>query len=418
MRIRAIRSSFVLGMLVAASCTLATDDASLSDEASPDMLEDSALGSIQQPVAKGRPGAVNGALDYCNNSASQCTWGEGDCDSNAQCAPGLGLSCVANNGPKFGFPTGWDVCAASHCANKVMDGDETGINCGGSCGTCSSCLGTPGSVTFCLGCSCASGEGDCDSSAECASGLICANDNGPQFGLPDGYDVCVPPHCSNRALDAASGETSVDDGGPCGTRGSCSGTPGSTSFCVGCKCSSGYGDCESNAECSTGLSCGLNNGPNFGLPAAYDVCVPPHCTNRLLDAASGETGVDVGGPCEAGCGNSVVDMTEACDDGINDGILCSADCGTAPEVAQIRWDCDAAAGVITGLHGTQCFSFPGAGASYITFASGGVEVTLYGNGDCTGATKTVTSNLNFCSSSFDQGGGLNDAVHSAMVRRL
>ena len=138
----------------------------------------------------------------------------------------------------------------------------------------------------------------------------------------------------------------------------------------------------------------------------------------MQDAGSGETGVDVGGPCGTLCGNGVLNAGEVCDDGLNDGVLCSADCSTATQVALIRWDCDAEAGIITGLSGTDCVSFPGSGASYITFSSGGAQVTLYGNGDCTGAARTVTSDLNFCGSWFDEGWELNDAVHSARVTRL
>jgi hypothetical protein len=420
MRVRAVRSSFVVGLFAIASCTLGVDDDSLSNEASPDLLEGE-LGSTQEPLVKGTPGAVNGDRDYCNNAASPCGLGEGDCDSNAQCAPGMGLACIADNGPKFGFPEGWDVCAGSHCANGTMDSDETSTDCGGSCGTCPTCVGTPGASNFCQNCLCASGQGDCDTSSECATGLVCGVDNGPVFGLPLGYDVCVEPHCTNGVLDAGDGETSIDEGGACGTRGSCNGTPGATDFCFGCKCVSGEGDCDSNAECANGLTCAADNGPKFGLPAGYDVCVPPHCTNRRKDAASGETGIDVGGPCQApvpSCGNGVVETGEVCDDGLNDGVLCNPGCATQPEVAQIRWDCDSGAGIITGLQGTACISFPGAGASYITFSSSTVQVTLYSNGDCTGETRTVSTDLNFCGNGFDQGSGLNDNVNSARVSRL
>ena len=418
MKVRAIRSSFVFGMLAVAGCTLGVNDGSLSDESSADLSEDGSLGSIQESLSKGKPGAVNGATDYCNSPANTCGVGEGDCDSNAQCA--AGLICAPNNGPKFGFPNGWDVCAGSHCANRALDGDETDVDCGGSCGTCSSCIGTPGGENFCNGCLCGAGEGDCDSSSQCASGLACGVNNGPLFGLPVSYDVCVPTHCTNHVLDAASGETGIDDGGPCGTRANtCSGTPGSADFCVGCKCTSGSGDCDSDVECGAGLTCASDNGPRFGLPASYDVCVPAHCTNRVLDAASGETRVDSGGPCGLPrCGNGNVDSGEACDDGVNDGVLCSADCSTETEVGLIRWDCDQNAGVITGLRGTACISFPGSGASYLTFSSSNVQVTLYSNGDCTGRTKTVSTEINFCNDSFDQGGGLNDAVQSALVSRL
>lgn len=334
MRVSGIRSSFVIGMLAVASCTLGVDDD--SDGSSGDLVEDG-LGSSQQPITKGKAGAFNGSADYCNNAASPCLSGEGDCDSNAQCAPGMGLICVPNNGLKFGFPSNWDVCAAAHCANGVLDGDETAADCGGSCGTCSSCLGTAGGPDFCNGCLCASGQGDCDSSAQCASGLVC----------------------------------------------------------------------------------GANIGPQFGRPRGYDVCVPPHCTNRVQDAASGETGVDVGGPCGTLCGNGVVNSGETCDDGVNDGVLCSADCSTATEVGQIRWDCDPNAGIITTLSGTDCISFPGTGASYLTLSSSGVQVTLYRNGDCTGSSTTAVTDNNFCDNLYDDfSDGLNDTVSSARVSRL
>ncbi len=415
MKALAIGSSFLIGMLAVVSCSLEATDESAADE----LRDEGSLGEQEQPITKGKPGAVNGAADYCN-TINTCAAGEGDCDKNAQC--GAGLICAPNNGPKFGFPSDWDVCVVAHCANRVLDGDETGIDCGGSCGSCSSCVGAPGGEGFCRGCQCASGQGDCDSNAECANGLICAPDNGPMFSLPLGYDVCVPAHCANGVLDAADGETSVDEGGPCGARASsCSGTPGTTTFCVGCKCGSGEGDCDNDGECGSGLVCGTDNGLKFGLPKAYDVCVPAHCTNRALDAASGETGIDVGGPCGTApnvCGDGAIGGSEVCDDGVNDGLLCNATCSAATEVAWIRVDCDPGATVGASLAGNACVSFPGLGASYLSLLTSGIQVTLYSNDDCTGETLTVTSVLDFCGSAYDQGSGMNDNVQSARVTRL
>jgi len=331
MKMRAMFGPVVVGMFAVASCTVGVED----DSGSGDLGEEREPGQIEQSIAKGKPGAVNGAIDYCNNPASSCASGEGDCDSNAQCA--AGLVCVANNGLKFGFPKTWDVCAPSHCSDRTQNAGETGIDCGGACGACLACVGTPGDRDFCVGCQCASGQGDCDSPAECAAGLTCATNNGLKFALPSQFDVCVPAHCTNRILDAASGETGVDVGGPCGT---------------------------------------LNP-----------------------------------------CGNGALDNGEACDDGINDGVFCSADCSAAAVLGQILVDCDANAGLLATLTGTDCVSF-GFGASYITFASSSVQVTLYSNGDCTGSSKTVSSDINFCADSFDQGGGLNDAVFSARASRF
>lgn len=100
-----------------------------------------------------------------------CGAGEGDCDSDAECAPGLG--CVDNVGADFGFAPGIDVCLPS----------------GG--GSCPVGLGTGRYCTLCG--RCGAGEGDCDSDAECAPGLGCAQNVGAQFGFAPGVDVCVAP---------------------------------------------------------------------------------------------------------------------------------------------------------------------------------------------------------------------------------
>ncbi len=60
---------------------------------------------------------------------------------------------------------------AAHCANQVKDGNETDVNCGGSCPPCPS------------------GKG-CQNPTDCASGLTCSN------------GICVGSHCTNQTKDA------------------------------------------------------------------------------------------------------------------------------------------------------------------------------------------------------------------------
>lgn len=114
--------------------------------------------------------------------------------------------------------------------------------------------------------------------------------------------------------------------------------------------------------------------------------VPSHCTNKVLDAASGETSVDSGGPCgtavsSSPCGNGTIDSGEVCDDGVNDSVLCSSSCSSAPDAAVIRAD---------GERYRLC-----------------------------GFSTTVTSDINFCDVDFDGGGGnLNDRVMSAHLTHL
>lgn len=163
-----------------------------------------------------------GGKDFC--AACLCASGQGDCDSTAECQPGL--ICATDNGPNFGLAVGYDVCVPSTCVNGVQDAGETGVDSGGPCGSHSgACTGTPGSKNFCVGCTCTSGQGDCDGNQECAAGLVCGSDNGAKFGLPNDYDVCVPPHCTNGMLDSSQGETAVDLGGPCGPVGAPSALP-------------------------------------------------------------------------------------------------------------------------------------------------------------------------------------------------
>jgi hypothetical protein len=47
------------------------------------------VASARQGLTKGTVGAVNGDDDYCNDATNKCANGEGDCDSSAQCLPGL-----------------------------------------------------------------------------------------------------------------------------------------------------------------------------------------------------------------------------------------------------------------------------------------------------------------------------------------
>lgn len=252
----------------------------------------------------------NGDPNKCTNTCI-CASGEGDCDRDSNCA--AGLICAVDNGPKFGFTVGHDVCVPAHCTNGVRDValGETTVDCGGVCGTeCGAVVdpcGLPnGDADKCTNtCVCASGEGDCDRNSHCEAGLICANDNGPKFGFAVGHDVCVPSHCANGVLDTDLGETAVDCGGFCGTEcgdaDACDLPNGHPDKCTNsCPCGSGEGDCDADSNCSSGLVCALDTGGRYGLPSTTDMCQAPTCNNGAQDGD--ETGVDCGGSCSP-CGS-------------------------------------------------------------------------------------------------------------------
>lgn len=263
--------------------------------------DDGDLDTTQQGATK-CAGGVNGDGIYCT-SACKCNAGEGDCDAPADC--NTGLVCGNDNGLNFGLSASTDVCVKSHCTNHVLDvgAGETGVDCGGAdCGTCSSCTGTNGGAEFCSSvCPCSSGQGDCDNDQQCQSGLTCATGKGNQWGFTTQIDICLPAHCSNGVQEAGQGETGVDCGGTCGTCPSCPANNTNNSCGPICRCAAGWGDCDGDAQCQTGLVCAVGVGAQWGLNAAFDVCVLPHCNNGQQDAAQGETGVDCGGADCAAC---------------------------------------------------------------------------------------------------------------------
>ena len=106
----------------------------------------------------------NGHVDYCRDFGP-CEVGEGDCDSDSECQNGL--HCSRDIGSIYGFRADYDVCEAD---------PERGQN---------------GHVDYCRDEGpCEVGEGDCDGSSECESGLRCSQDVGAGYGFPPNYDVC------------------------------------------------------------------------------------------------------------------------------------------------------------------------------------------------------------------------------------
>lgn len=128
---------------------------------------------------------------------------ESDVDCGGSCPPcGDGDACVDDGDCASGVCVG-DVCLMATCGDLTQNGTETGTDCGGTC---------PG---------CADG-GMCNVDADCMSGVC------------DGT-YCLAPTCSDLTLNG--NETAVD----------CGGTP-----CPGC----GDGTtCTADSECDSGL-CG------------------------------------------------------------------------------------------------------------------------------------------------------------------
>ncbi|MCG8420012.1 MAG: carboxypeptidase regulatory-like domain-containing protein [Proteobacteria bacterium] len=105
-----------------------------------------------------------GTRNYCSEQC-QCEPGQGDCDSDSDCAPGA--RCAADVGADFGFAVDLDVCV-----------DQCDPRLAGTWDYCSSV------------CPCSDGQGDCDSDDDCVAGAICVKGAGPEYGYAEGMDVC------------------------------------------------------------------------------------------------------------------------------------------------------------------------------------------------------------------------------------
>lgn len=157
---------------------------------------------------------------YCDSC--ECGYGEGDCDGDSECAPGL--YCYKDVGADFGYASDVDVClgecedysghweasCTSECPCEAGEGDcDTDADCAegyrcmhdtgalygmdpelDTCELLCSSVGL-GTTTFCSSeCLCDAGEGDCDSDSDCLPGLRCARDVGARYGFDPETDVC------------------------------------------------------------------------------------------------------------------------------------------------------------------------------------------------------------------------------------
>lgn len=262
------------------------------------LLDDESFATESSALTKTQ-GGTNGASNFCADPANPCNAGEGDCDADSECA--AGLVCGTDNGRDYGFSRAVDVCVSAQCLDGIRNGDEEGVDCGGvDCPVCD-CSGLPAQdlAGHCTPeCPCPSGEGDCNVDEDCDTGLVCVENNGVQFGITNGADICVPASCDNGIQDPA--EVSIDCGGACGTvcPNACTSVPpnGNINRCsIGCPCAVQEGDCDSDSECDGTNICVDNVGDSFGFGSSIDMCLASSCTNGIQDGD--EDGIDCGPSC-------------------------------------------------------------------------------------------------------------------------
>ncbi len=263
---------------------------------------------------------------------------DGDCASGLSCSRGLclkpaGTACAAAAECAHGIcagATGAKSCrAAPACNDGLKNGDETGIDCGGSCAA--------------TGLACASGKG-CVRDGDCASGLcmatgLCAKSSctdvrlsGTEVGVDCG-GACGPCPTGTLSLDAAScaSKRLTVDGRCAAPRcddGVVNGTETGQDLATGREC--GGTEC---APCPRDALCKVASDCRYGTcPSATRRCTP--LTSQAagksceldVDCASGLACRCRGAACAAGELGLCISAT-LCNDGVKDNGESDVDCG-------------------------------------------------------------------------------------------
>lgn len=200
----------------------------------------------------------------CGESCPVACATDSACNDDLDCASGR---CVSSR------------CAAPTCDDEARNQDESGVDCGGSCGGC-----TP--------------EQPCRRDEDCASGLFC----------PPSNQVCTDSSCQDG--EQSGNEVLVDCGG-----GECPGCP------PGSPCT-GAGDCDSRV-CSGGScqlpSCddGLPSGDESGRDCGGSDPECPRCPDGEPCRSDGDCANEA---CEEG-------TCVSCSDGTQNGSETAIDCG-------------------------------------------------------------------------------------------
>ncbi len=280
------------------------------------------------------------ALPTCTDGIKNQLESDVDCGDRTQncprCAGGqlcvrdedcASLSCIES------------ICAAVSCTDGIANGNETDLDCGGSCASA------------------------CPVGAHCEDGSDCSS------GVCDG-DTCVAADCADSTQNGD--ETDVDCGGPscdpCAVGASCElHSDCEREFCDAAVCrtptctdqvkNQGEGDVDCGdlallcPRCTVGQSCTAPEGCASGV-CTEGVCLAPTCIDRVKNQDEGD--VDCGGVCTTKCADGalcaemsdcesrVCDAQECqvatCVDGVQNatetGLDCGGDCAERCEIGQ------------------------------------------------------------------------------------
>lgn len=224
----------------------------------------------------------------CCSVTSPCGEGEGDCNGDSDCMPGL--VCKTDVGAKYGAHGAMDVCENPNGTGPVPVPNPVPSPTNPPPSPVEAPTPLPAPVEAptplpapiqaptplpapvqaptaptpapdrCLPSAedwhcctrnepCSAGRGDCDVDQDCMPGLICASDKGRDYNAPMTMDICEAPQqrCLPSDLDWNCCTTSEP-------------------------CDAGMGDCDVDQDCKDGLRCVNNRGADYGAPQTMDIC--------------------------------------------------------------------------------------------------------------------------------------------------
>ncbi len=320
---------------------------------------------------------------YCNGHhcvASACQdklqdAGETDVDCGGPCEThcALGKTCKAAGDCLSGACAAKShTCVESGCLDELRSGDETDVDCGGSCAKCAvwkgcktgtDCVSQVCNGTVCVEGTCDDGlkngtetDADCGGTcvARCTTGKACGVAADCVSGLCSAAGLCVLTTCDDGLL--SPNETGLDCGGACPTL--CLAGQGCTKGedCALGLCSEASGLCVAGS-CEDGLKTGGEAGVDCGVAGkactsagqcpsgscnASGYCVPL-CGGVCLGAACSVQAalVQQGYVCAKGlfCSQkgNVKCVASSCDTGVVDGAESDVDCGgSCPKCANTK----------------------------------------------------------------------------------
>ncbi len=285
-------------------------DASL--DTTPDVVDDAQAG-----VADADAGVASNCSDGVQNGNESDVDCGGSC---AACAPGNKCQ-VATDCESWVCAAG--VCAEPQCDDGVKNGSESDVDCGGGC--------TP----------CPTGKG-CSAPADCSTG-VCKSGSCWDATCADGVKNGL-----EKDVDCGGNCVGCDPGKACSTAEDCSSKHCDGGSCAAPTCSDLIANGgETDVDCGgTCPACDVSKACNDGNDCVHSVCTAGQCATASCDDSTkngSETGVDCGGgtcpPCTPGGGCSGPQDCESgvcaggscgsatCGDGVQNGAETDVDCG-------------------------------------------------------------------------------------------